>query len=190
METKREIRKKIRCLRKELEPELWREKTEEVFKRVISHPLYRQADTLYCYVDFNRETGTGLLMEHAWKLGKKVAVPRTWEEKMEFYYIRSFEELSPGGFGIPEPEEDPAAQAPGSRGLVIVPGVAFDEQGNRIGYGKGYYDRYLSHHPGLDTMAVAFEFQVYPSVPAEEFDRKMDVLITEKRTIDYRKEEK
>ena len=147
---------------------------------------YREAETLFVYVDCKHETETSDLIRRAWADGKSVAVPRVLGQEMKFFYIHSLEtDLEDGYFGIREPYEkepaDEAADRPGS--LMVMPGVAFDEARHRIGYGGGFYDRYLEAHPGLDTIALAFEFQVKEEVPFEPFDILPGKIVTEKRVI-------
>lgn len=182
MEEKKRIRTKIQKKRMEMSPDEWTEKTARIFCNTVCHPLFQRAKTIYCYVDFRREAGTEEIMREAWKLGKKVAVPRTEGKEMDFYYIESLQELSVGHFGVREPK--PSALADGTEGLVIMPGTAFDRKCHRIGYGMGYYDRYLREHPSLDTMALAFSFQVLEQIPSEPFDINPGVIITEDGMIE------
>ena len=128
-------------------------------------------------IDFGGEVGTRPLMLEAWKLGKTVWVPKVHGETMDFYEITSFDELKPGAYGILEPDAGIPASA--DDGLMIMPGVAFDTNRNRVGYGGGYYDRYLESHPQLHTLALAFDMQVLFEVPAEEQDIKPQLLVTE-----------
>ncbi len=97
---------------------------------------------------------------------------------MSFYLVESEKELVRGAFGILEPTGE-SERAPGDDGLVIIPGIAFDKHYNRIGYGKGYYDRYLSAHPNLFKLALAFDIQLVDKIPAEECDCRMDMIFTE-----------
>ena len=99
---------------------------------------------------------------------------------MIFFRIDGEEDLEPGYFGIREPKQGLSA-ADGSNGLMIMPGVAFDRSRGRVGYGGGFYDRYLAAHPDLFTAAVAFEFQLFDQVPREETDILPRCLITEKQ---------
>ena len=159
---------------------------EERGVHVLETEEYREAETLFVYVDCKHETETSDLIRRAWADGKSVAVPRVLGQEMKFFYIHSLEtDLEDGYFGIREPYEkepaDEAADRPGS--LMVMPGVAFDEARHRIGYGGGFYDRYLEAHPGLDTIALAFEFQVKEEVPFEPFDILPGKIVTEKRVI-------
>lgn len=176
---KQEIRKQILALRESISEEEWREKTRHVAGKVMEHPAFLRAETIYCYIDFRREVGTRGIIEKAWELNKKVAVPRTEGKRMEFYYISSFEEIHKGRFGILEPEQK--EKASGRDGLMLMPGAVFDHKLHRIGYGGGFYDRYLETHTGLFLMALAFEFQVLTCIPHGEYDIRPHVLVTEER---------
>lgn len=177
METKKSIRHIIRKQRKELDPMIWQSQTAEICRKTCELDVFREATDIYCYIDFGGEVGTRPLMLEAWKLGKTVWVPKVHGETMDFYEITSFDELKPGAYGILEPDAGIPASA--DDGLMIMPGVAFDTNRNRVGYGGGYYDRYLELHPQLHTLALAFDMQVLFEVPAEEQDIKPQLLVTE-----------
>lgn len=185
----------------------WRRFSDRICKSVMELEPYKQADCLLLYVNFGREVDMAPLFRDAWRKGKSTAVPKVLGDgRMEFYEIRDFRELKPGFQGILEPVEgttvlteneasaDNAASAenaaltgntafPVENVFMVMPGVAFDPYGSRIGYGKGFYDRYLALHPGLLTAAVGFECQIVPQIPAGPYDKKPDWLITEARSI-------
>lgn len=177
VETKCSIREKILSLRGEMDPLQREEKNGKIAGTVIVHPWFLEADTVYCYMDFRGEAGTEAIMEAAFAAGKKVAVPRTAGDAMDFYYIRSRRETAPGNFQVMEPVG--VEKADGESGLIIVPGAVFDRKLGRIGYGKGYYDRYLREHPGLKTMGIAYDLQVQEELPQEEHDIRLQLLVTE-----------
>ena len=115
-------------------------------------------------------------------------MPKTDLEKrqLHFYEIRHFGQVKPGVMGILEPSEEEGARRapdPDDATLMIVPGVAFDRQRSRIGYGGGFYDRYLDLHPHLQTAAVAFDFQILDKVPAGEHDKRPDCIYTPSEVI-------
>lgn len=186
LEEKREIRNRILALRSQMPAQAWEEKTRAITARVLSHPWFQETETIYSYVDVRGETGTRRIIEEAWKKGKRVAVPRTRGEEMEFYYIQSWDELKCGRFQIPEPEN--GEQAEGRKGLVLMPGAVFDEQLSRIGYGGGFYDRYLEKHPHLHRMALAFECQVLPEIPTKPHDVCPEILMTETKIRSVRRD--
>lgn len=179
METKKDIRKNVLKKRSEVSEKEWEEKSHQIYEKVITHPFFLSAETIYCYVDYNHEVDTHAIMEKAWELQKKVAVPKVLGDSMEFYYIQDFSELQEGYFHILEPVTMSAAED--DYALVIMPVAAFDKNRNRIGYGKGFYDKYLQEHKNHKTLAAAFDFQVVDFIPADAFDIRPDVIVTEEK---------
>lgn len=159
-----------------------KEKSHCISEKVVAHPFFLHADAIYCYANYKSEVETCSIIEQAWILNKKVAVPKVNGNEMEFYYIQSFEELQEGYKGIPEPK--PVHFASDENVLVIMPGAAFDSQYNRIGYGKGYYDKYLNNHPYYKTLALAFELQMVKLIPADDYDIRPNIIITEEHTYE------
>lgn len=183
MPGKKEIRAEVKKRRREADEETLHEKSLQILERFRQLSAYKDASLLLAYVDAKREVETRLLMRCAWDDGKKVAVPRVdGDGIMHFYYLRSLKDLEPGAFGIMEPRADCRICEP-EEGLLLMPGVAFDEQGHRVGYGGGYYDRYLEKHPHLIHIALAFEFQIFPEVPSEKHDICPDLIVTENRIL-------
>ena len=180
---KKEIRQEVKRRRAEAAPESLHENSLKIKDAFTELEAYKNAALLLAYVDAKREVETRLLMAQAWKDGKKVAAPRVdGDGIMHYYYIESLQDLESGSFGIMEPKKDcPLCEA--EEGLMLMPGVAFDEHCHRVGYGGGYYDRYLEKHPGLVHIALAFEFQVFPEVPFETHDILPQMIVTETRII-------
>ncbi len=156
--------------------------SHEIADKVSHMKQFQDALCIFAYMDVRGEVMTKELIKKAWDEGKQVAVPKVSGKKMEFYYITDFAQCTPGCFDIPEPETG-RPKATGDQTFMIVPGVAFDRQRHRIGYGGGYYDRYLDRNPGCTTAAVAFSWQVTEYVPHEPFDIVPDYLVTEKEII-------
>ena len=180
---KKEIRAEVKKRRREADEETLHEKSLQILERFRQLSAYKDASLLLAYVDAKREVETRLLMRCAWDDGKTVAAPRVdGDGIMHFYYLRSLKDLEPGAFGIMEPRADCRICEP-EEGLLLMPGVAFDEQGHRVGYGGGYYDRYLEKHPHLIHIALAFEFQIFPEVPSEKHDICPDLIVTENRIL-------
>jgi 5-formyltetrahydrofolate cyclo-ligase len=179
METKGSIRKQIFRLRKEASPEQLEADSRKIFARIRAMEEYRKAAAVYAYVDVNGEVMTREFIAGAWADGKLVAVPKVRGKDMTFYVLEDFGQLEAGYFGIPEPVRGREADAEDA--LMIVPGVAFDRLRHRIGYGQGFYDRYLSRHWEHFTVAAAFDFQIVDEVPAEPTDICPDRLVTESR---------
>lgn len=179
---KNELRKEIRGLRKAHTDEQIHEMSLAVKERLLKLPEYQKAEVLYAYMDCKHEVETRDVIRAAWAGGKRVAVPKVLGQEMRFYYITSFEkDLEDGSFGIKEPREGELAEEQDA--LLLMPGVAFDPDRHRVGYGGGFYDRFLERHPKLVTVALAFEFQVKEKVPFEEFDIRPAKVVTEKRIL-------
>ncbi len=191
METKKEIRAYVRKLREKQDPILWKRDTDAIAKVILSHEWFLEAPAIYCYVSFRGEVGTDEIIKGAWTLGKEVYVPRMEGDEMEFYLLNSFEELEEGSFGVPEPAlqsgqtvvKERSGHKNTSDCLMLMPGVAFDKNRNRVGFGGGYYDRYLNRHPGIRTVGLAFEFQIVDDIPVEETDIRPGILVTERRIL-------
>ncbi len=179
METKQDIRKRVLEKRNCLNKQEWEEKSDKIFEKVITHPIFLHAEEIYCYIDFRNEVATRKLIETCWNLNKAVAVPKIDGSNMEFYYISSWDDLSSGHWGILEPDQGMLAE--GESVCVIMPGAVFDRKRNRIGYGKGYYDSYLRLHPDYQTIALAFELQMEESIPSEDHDILPQYIITEEQ---------
>ena len=179
MVSKRDIRRHALSLRQMLSVEERIEKSQCIYKKVISHPLFLEADTIFCYVNYKEEVCTRKIIETAWNMGKVVAVPKTNEMEMFFCEIHDFSDLKEGYKGILEPTTSIIPET--EQGLVIMPGVAFDSKRNRVGYGKGYYDRFLKYHKNFNTMALAFSIQVFSEILCDIHDIKPEILITEEQ---------
>ena len=182
MEKKKDIRRQVIAERNEMSKEQWWEESLRITDKLITHPFFLSADEIYCYIDCKNEVATKKIFEEAWKQGKKTACPKVIGDEMEFYYIQSFEELEPGYFGVKEPITTMRAQ--GKKVLVIMPGVAFDKKNHRIGYGKGFYDKYLNRNSNYSRVAIAFSFQVLDDVPSDKYDMNPQLIFTEDNIYD------
>lgn len=185
LETKKEIRKKIKALRASLSVSQRQEYSECIQQRLLNHPFYQNADEIFCYVSFGDEVRTSAIMKHSLENGKKLAVPKILADgsglSMEFFYIDSMDELEKGYFGILEPST--LKKAEGLNVLTVMPGVAFDLSCSRIGYGKGFYDTYLRRHPNYRRIALAYSIQCIESIPSEIHDIRPEQIITEEGVI-------
>ncbi len=176
---KKEIRKLVLSRRKELSAQELAQKSSVICGRIMQMEAFRRAQAVYVYMDCKGEVSTKPLIEAAWKLGKRVAAPKVHGDEMAYYYVRSYDDVAPGCYDIPEPVTGLAAADEDA--LLIVPGVGFDAHRRRCGYGKGFYDRYLAAHPGHTTIAAALELQMMDEVPAGELDVLPQYLVTEER---------
>lgn len=136
------------------------------------------------YFPANGEVDTLGIFRKCLELGKKVFFPRTEGSRLVFLRTKSLDELAPSSFGIPSPPEGAESAGYEELDLVLVPGVAFDLSGNRIGYGKGFYDLFLKDISRRLTFALAYQFQVLNSIPSLETDISVGGIITENGTID------
>lgn len=185
METKKDIRSKVLKKRRALSEEERKEKSCQIAEKIAVHQCFCGADVIFVYADYNGEVETGPIIESARKMGKQVAVPKVHGDVMEFYKVESGDDFEPGCMGILEPKDSCPSMAnlgDETKVLVIMPGAVFDLHHHRIGYGGGYYDKYLSAHPNYATMAIAYELQVLDEIPSESFDIKPDVIMTETST--------
>lgn len=181
-ESKSDIRKRILKIRDGMQPEERERGTILLTERILGHQWFYHCEDFLCFVSYGSEIGTDYLLKEALRQGKRAFVPRVLkdysEPVMEFYQISSLEELLPGYHGIKEPsgksEKYVYSQERADKTLMLMPGVAFDCYRNRIGYGKGFYDRYLSDKDGLQlhTLAVGFKCQLVEEIPFAETDIK------------------
>lgn len=137
---------------------------------------YRQAKTIYGYLPYNQEVRTVPMLQQALKDGKKVAVPKCYGEEMRFIYMEDLSLVEKGYAGIPEPiADEPIAHD--ETALVLMPGLAFDAKGHRIGYGGGFYDRFLAKEPNHPTLALCYAFQMLPQLETESHDIPVDTVL-------------
>lgn len=172
------LRKKILKLRDGLEADERSALDASIRAEVMSLIHERAADTVLIYVSFRSEVDTYGIISDCLDTGVRVAVPRVEGEDIGFYYIDSFDDLVSGYMGIREPAEgsrpyDDAAD----KTVIIVPGSVFDLQNDRIGYGGGYYDRFLTRNPGIYSIGLAYPCQIVESIPVDEWDRPLDTVV-------------
>ena len=136
---------------------------------------YQKAESIYGYLSYNQEVRTLPILTAAQKDGKRVAVPKVYGDEMKFIWLDDLSAIAPGAYGIPEPVSDgPLAEDP--EALMLMPGLAFDPQGHRCGYGGGFYDKFLAQEPH-PTVALCYDFQVYPHLDTDEYDIPVDLVL-------------
>lgn len=173
---KAEVRALIRCRKQSITAEDLAEKSRILTKQFLETDAYRNAKTLYGYISYNREVCTAAILEQAMKDGKRVAIPKCYGKQMLFRYVTDLNRVEYRSFGLPEPYDDePLAQDP--EALVLMPGLAFDRAGRRIGYGGGYYDRFLELEPNHPTIALCFDFQLLDHLDTDPFDIPADLVL-------------
>lgn len=173
---KKELRAQIKAAKKAMTLQQIESLSRDLCKQFLETDAYRNAKTVYGYLPYNQEVRTWFLLEQALKDGKKVAVPKVYEDEMRFIYLDDLNAVSEGYAGIPEPVADePVAHDPTA--LVLMPGLAFDRAGHRIGYGGGFYDRFLEAEPNHPTVALCYHFQMIDHLDAEEHDVPVDEVL-------------
>ena len=166
----------IREKKRAMTPAEIEEKSRKLGEMLLASPMYRQARTIYGYLPYNQEVRTTPMLEQALKDGKRVAVPKCYGDEMRFIYMTDLNQVEKGYAGIPEPVMDEPI-ADDETALVLMPGMAFDPQGHRIGYGGGFYDKFLAAEPGHPTLALCYDFQMLPQLDTEEFDIPVDQVL-------------
>lgn len=185
---KSELRQKYRSLRQAMPQEIKEQKDAAIAAQVRRLWQYQRNAILLIYVSTPIEVDTFRIIRQAIEDGKRVAVPRCVPDtrNMEFYYIQSTDELEPGMFGVLEPKADPENLYKETEGgLCIVPAFSYDWSGYRLGYGKGYYDRFLSRFDG-NMVGICYSDCVQKSLPHGRYDRPVELLVTEsylRRTV-------
>lgn len=183
MENKKEIRKTAKQRRSRMEIAEVAGKSEGICRKLIDNARIQQSDMIFVYAAKGNEVNLQLFVEQMWQMGKRVAFPCCMGDRMEFYEVTDWSQLVEGSFGILEPQNMSLPVIPSETTVVCVPGVAFTSSGDRIGMGKGYYDRYLKRYPCLYKIGLAFELQVEYSWVPEYSDITMNLLITEQREV-------
>jgi len=182
---KRPIREKLLVERRHCSVETCLHLSLLIQERFLNSDAYRQAGCIGLYSAFLNEVQTDLVARRCLADGKGLSFPRVSGAALEFVTVTSARELAPGAFGIPEPT-GPRLVPIAEIDLLVVPGVAFDLTGHRLGYGKGYYDRVLDGSPpGLKRIGFAYEFQVVEQLPAADHDCRLTHLVTEQRMLRF-----
>ncbi len=188
MDKKKTLRKEILEKRDCLTTREREKKSRRILERLTALPEYETARSLFIYADFKSEVKTLQLMKHTLKQGKRVLASKTLvrEKRLMLTDILDPErDFVPGYMGIPEPREEILRDiSPEEVDLVLTPAVGYDERGNRLGYGGGYYDRLFERmRPETVIIGLAFEAQIVPFVPAEDHDIPIPIIVTEDRVI-------
>ena len=180
-EAKNELRKKYKLLRSELSPDEKKALDDAICALTVSLASFRFADTVLMYAPTGSEIDVLPIARYALECGKRVAFPRcnADDHTMEFKYVSSLDELCEGKYSIKEPSESAESVRDLSHSICIVPGLVFDKSGYRVGYGKGYYDRFLSTYKETKLGLVYSDF-ILDFVPPGRFDRHVDTLVCEK----------
>lgn len=173
---KNELRRTIRARKRAMTEKEIVSRSEKLGQLFAQSDAYKAAKTIYGYLPYNQEVRTVPMLEQALKDGKQVAVPKVYGEEMKFLYLDDLTKVSKGYAGIPEPIADEPV-ADDETALVLMPGLAFDPQGHRIGYGGGFYDKFLAAEPNHPTLALCYEFQMLTRLDTEEHDIPVDTVL-------------
>lgn len=181
-EEKNKIRQEILDARKRVPELMITQRSGIICKELVQTREYQEAESIWTYVSMPREVQTFPLIEAAWEDGKKVAVPKVvGSDTLQFIELDSYDQLKEGYFHVLEPSYGKRAED--EKALIVMPGVAFDLSRNRIGYGKGFYDRFLDANPTHPTCAFSFDFALREKIPSDPYDKKPDFIITDRRII-------
>lgn len=173
---KKQLRRMIRERKRAMTEAEIQSRSEALAQLLYASEAYRNAKTIYGYLPYNQEVRTVPMLEQALRDGKRVAVPKVFGDEMKFLYLQDLTQVAKGYAGIPEPiADEPVAED--KTALVLMPGLAFDPQGHRIGYGGGFYDKFLAAEPDHPTLALCYEFQLLPKLETEEHDIPVDVVL-------------
>lgn len=149
----------------------------QLAEQLFRHPAYQAAKAVYGYLSYNQEVRTLPILRRALADGKRVAVPKVLGGEMAFIWMEDLSQVAPGYCSIPEPVADgPVAHC--ADALVLMPGLAFDRMGHRLGYGGGFYDRFLSAEPNHPTLALCYDFQLLDFVQTQAHDLPVDVVLS------------
>ena len=170
------LRKQIREKKRAMTPAQIENASRDLGRQFAASPLYKEAKTIYGYLPYNQEVRTVAMLEQALKDGKRVAIPKCYGSEMKFIFIDDLTKVEKGYANIPEPIADEPV-ADDETALVLMPGLAFDPQGHRCGYGGGFYDKFLAAEPKHPTLALCYEFQMLPHLETEAHDIPVDYVL-------------
>tara|TARA_B100001013_G_scaffold224109_1_gene137124 strand:- start:3190 stop:3747 length:558 start_codon:yes stop_codon:yes gene_type:complete len=175
------IRSKLKTLRNTQSQEFIINNSTKIKERLFSLSAIQKCNIIAFYSSIDNEVQTHDMIDYALSLDKQVCLPKlnSSEKTLTFYKINSRDSLKINSFGILEPSDEPVCT---EFDIIIIPGIAFDQFGHRIGFGHGYYDIFLTH-AGYTKIALAFDFQVLDRIPTTEYDIPVDVIVTETTTI-------
>jgi 5-formyltetrahydrofolate cyclo-ligase len=181
---KHALRQRLLTAREQLSAEYCEQAASLITATLVAHPAYQAASSVALYMAVKNEVPTADLIAHARLTGKAVLLPVVNGGSMFFRETTDNDELLPGAFGIREPHDSCPVRDPADIDLFIIPGVAFDLQGLRIGFGKGYYDRVLHRLEGSGRfVGICYDFQLVDAIVGEPHDVIMDMVITERRAV-------
>ena len=187
---KQALRAEIRAKKRAMTPAQIEAASGRLAELLFAHPAYQAAKSLYGYLSYNQEVRTAKILQQAQKDGKRVAVPKVFGDEMRFLwpgtvifmflqrcFIQGFTAVAPGAYNIPEPVADTPV-ADDETALVLMPGLAFDPDGHRCGYGGGFYDKYLAAHRQHVTLALCYDFQMFAHLDVDDYDIPVQYVLS------------
>ena len=179
MRDKKSLRAEYKAVRDSIDADIRKNQDAIIFQKVIELKEYKRANTIFVYVSFGSEVETKRFIERIISDGKYAVIPKcdTKSHTMHTFKIDSLSQLKKGAYGIEEPCEDCVEVLKEHIDLVVVPGLCFDLKGNRLGYGGGYYDRFLADFKGF-TVGLSYNECIADIVPADEYDCRLDLIIS------------
>jgi len=173
---KKELRRQIREQKRAMTEEQIVTASQRLGELFLACEQYKAAKTIYGYLPYNQEVRTVPMLEQAMRDGKRVAVPKCYGDEMRFIYMGDLSKVEKGYANIPEPIADEPV-ADDKTALVLMPGMAFTKDGKRMGYGGGFYDKFLAAEPNHPTVALCYDFQMVEDLPTEDYDIPVDCVL-------------
>lgn len=174
---KKEIRAIVRTQKRAMTNEQIDAASENLGKLLRESELYKACKSFYGYLPYNQEVRTVPMLRQAQLDGKRVAVPKCYGDTMRFIWLDDLDAIAPGYCDIPEPIADEPI-ADDTTALVLMPGLAFDPEGHRIGYGGGFYDKFLEAEPNHPTLALCYDFQMFEHLDVDSHDIPVDEVLS------------
>ena len=172
---KKALRAEIREKKRAMTEEEIVSRSARLGELFLASDAYKNAKTVYGYLPYNQEVRTVPMLQQALQDGKRVAVPKVIGDTMVFIYMDDLTRVEKSSYGIPEPIDD-GPVADDEEALVLMPGLAFTQKGDRMGYGGGFYDKFLAAEPNHPTLALCYDFQMVEKLPTEEYDIPVDAV--------------
>ena len=175
---KKALRAEIREKKRAMTEQQIAATSEALAQQLYAHPANQNAKSIFGYLSYNQEVRTMPMLEQAQKDGKRVAVPKVIDDTMIFIWMDDLSRVELGYCNIPEPMDN-GPEAIDDTALVLMPGLAFDPEGHRCGYGGGFYDRYLEAHPNHPLLAMCYGFQMYDHLDTDPHDIPVNYVLSQ-----------
>lgn len=183
MEAKQKIRKNFLKIRKEINSDVVENNSRIICEKLICMDIWNNVSSIFVYSSINNEVNLDILVKWARCRGIIIAFPKVTGNDMNFYQINNENDLKKGYFDILEPLGNTNIIEPDVNSLIFVPGIAFDKRGYRVGYGKGFYDRFFERYYVGGKIGVAFESQMTEEIINDKYDIAMDIIVNEKGEV-------